>query len=122
MRLTKALIQKKQELEEGIQNAVIYSNEELLYTDTDDGYAFFQITEDIESRDSVLSDDLESARTRITFSLPEDFKGYYPTIGTVMVMNRKGEAKAYFLDEHGSIEMPGFIEQRKPMQWSIAGE
>ncbi len=135
--------EKKQELEERIQNAVIHSNEELLYADTDDCYAFFQITEDIESRDSVLlgmdmikkeglevdgadysliyggrlklTDDLESVRTRITFSLPEDFKGYYPTIGTVMVMNRKGEAKAYFLDEHGPIEMPGFIGQRKQL-------
>ncbi|MEY8483568.1 YodL domain-containing protein [Lachnospiraceae bacterium 48-21] len=135
--------EKKQELEERIQNAVIHSNEELLYTDTDDCYAFFQITKDIESRNSVLlgmdmikkdglevdgadysliyggrlklTDDLESVCTRITFSLPEDFKGYYPTIGTVIVMNRKGEAKAYFLDEHGPIEMPGFIEQRKQL-------
>ncbi len=35
--------EKKQELEERIQNAVIHSNEELLYTDTDDCYAFFRL-------------------------------------------------------------------------------
>ncbi|WP_244324544.1 DUF3849 domain-containing protein [Sporofaciens musculi] len=60
-----------------------------------------------------LSDDLESVRTEITFSLPEGYTGHYPTTGDVMVMNRKGKVTAYFLDTYGPVELPSFIEQRK---------
>ena len=60
-----------------------------------------------------LGDNLESVRTEITFSLPEGYTGHYPTVGDVMVMNRKGKVTAYFLDDYGPVELPGFIEQRK---------
>ena len=133
--------EKKRKLEERIQNVVIHSNEELLYTGTDDCYALFQINEDTKGRDYFLlsmetikedglevngadysliyggrlklGDNLESVRTEITFSLPEGYTGHYPTVGDVMVMNRKGKVTAYFLDDYGPVELPGFIEQRK---------
>ena len=47
--------EKKRKLEERIQNVVIHSNEELLYTGTDDCYALFQINEDTKGRDYFLS-------------------------------------------------------------------
>ena len=111
--------EKKRKLEEGIQNVVIHSNEELLYTGTDDCYALFQINEDTKGRDYFLlsmetikedglevdgadysliyggrlklGDNLESVRTEITFSLPEGYTGHYPTVGDVMVITIKGK-------------------------------
>ena len=125
------------------QNAVIRANEELLYTDTADRYAIFQINEETKGREYILTnrddikkygfeidgedysfiyggiptltDSMDSICDKITTSLPEGYEGNYPGEGNVIVMNRGGKVTACFIDIHGYMELPDFIRQREQL-------
>ena len=51
----------------------------------------------------------------LTFNLrrPEDFRGHSLSVSDVVVLNREGQAGAFYVDRIGFKELPGFLEQMK---------
>ena len=51
----------------------------------------------------------------LTFNLrrPEDFRGHSLSVSDVVVLNREGQARAFYVDRIGFKELPGFLEQMK---------
>ena len=51
----------------------------------------------------------------LTFNLkrPADFKGHSLSVSDVVVLNREGQAGAFYVDRIGFKELPGFLEQMK---------
>ena len=55
----------------------------------------------------------------LTFNLrrPEDFRGHSLSVSDVVVLNREGQAGAFYVDRIGFKELPGFLEQCRAF-WS----
>ena len=51
----------------------------------------------------------------LTFNLkrPPDFRGHSLSVSDVVVLNRKGQAGAFYVDRTGFKELPDFLEQLK---------
>ena len=51
----------------------------------------------------------------LTFNLrrPADFRGHSLSVSDVVVLNREGQAGAFYVDRIGFKELPGFLEQMK---------
>ena len=51
----------------------------------------------------------------VTFNLrrPPDFSGHSLSVSDVVVLNREGQAGAFYVDRIGFKELPGFLEQMK---------
>lgn len=56
-------------------------------------------------------DTLDSIFERFNIERPEDFRGHSLSISDIVVMNREGEVKAYFVDSFGFQEVPEFLEE-----------
>ena len=128
-------------LEGQMHDAVIRSNEELLYTDTNDWYGIFQIDEkgkgreylffnmdfikksgmEVEGGDYALlyggrlgqQDDLDTIYEKFNLNHPKGYTGHSLSVSDIVVLNRGGHVSAHFVDSFGFTELPGFIEQRK---------
>lgn len=128
-------------LEEIMQDAVIYSNEELLYTDTTDRYAIFQIDENgkgkeylffnmefiqkkgmkVEGRDYSLvyggrlgqQENLDTIYEKFNLNHPEGYAGHSLSVSDIVVLNRGGHVTAHFVDSFGFTELPDFVSQRE---------
>ncbi len=128
-------------MEERLQDAVICSNEELLYTDTADRYAIFQINEDGKGREYLFAnidyiknhrmeirgedyalvyggrlkpeDNLDKIYERFNLNHPEGYTGHSLSVSDVVVVNRGGKATAHFIDSFGFPQLPNFIKQRE---------
>lgn len=55
-------------------------------------------------------DTLDSIFERFNIDHPEDFRGHSLSVSDIVVMNREGEVKAYFVDSFGFQEVPEFLE------------
>jgi len=130
-------------VEEKMQDAVIRSNESLLYTDTADRYAVFQIDEsgkgreylffnmefiqkkgmEVEGGDYSLifggrlgqQENLDTLYEKFNVNLPEGYTGHSLSVSDVVVVNRGGQASAYFVDSFGFTELPDFVRQREQL-------
>ena len=128
-------------MEERLQDAVICSNEELLYTDTADRYAIFQINEDGKGREYLFAnidyiknhrmeirgedyalvygsrlkpeDNLDKIYERFNLNHSEGYTGHSLSVSDVIVVNRGGKATAHFVDSFGFPQLPNFIKQRE---------
>lgn len=128
-------------VEEKMQDAVIRSNESLLYTDTMDRYAIFQIDEngkgreylffnmdfiqrkgmEVEGSDYSLiyggrlgqAENLDTLYEKFNVSHPEGYTGHSLSVSDVVVVNREGHVSAYFVDSFGFTELPDFVRQRE---------
>ena len=51
----------------------------------------------------------------LTFNLkhPADFRGHSLSVSDVVVLNREGQVRAFYVDRIGFKELPGFLEQMK---------
>ena len=51
----------------------------------------------------------------LTFNLkrPADFRGHSLSVSDVVMLNREGQAGAFYVDRIGFKELPGFLEQMK---------
>ena len=63
----------------------------------------------------------------LTFNLrrPADFGGHSLSVSDVVVLNREGQAGAFYVDRIGFKELPGFLEQMKEVvrpQKSVAAQ
>ena len=63
----------------------------------------------------------------LTFNLrrPEDFRGHSLSVSDMVVLNREGQAGAFYVDRIGFKELPGFLEQMKEVvrsQKSVAAQ
>lgn len=129
------------ELEEKMQDAVIRSNEELLYTGTADRYAIFQIDENGKGREYLFfnmdhiqkkgmaveggdyslvyggslgqQETLETIYEKFNLDHPGGYTGHSLSVSDIVVLNRGGQASAYFVDSFGYAELPDFIRQRE---------
>ena len=45
--------------------------------------------------------------------VPPDFRGHSLSVSDVVVLNREGQAGAFYVDRIGFKELPGFLEQMK---------
>ena len=57
-------------------------------------------------------DTLDSLYEKFNMDHPADFTGHSLSMSDVVVMNRGGEAKAYYVDRFGFADLPGFIPRR----------
>lgn len=60
--------------------------------------------------DLLPEDTLDSIYERFNIDRPEDFEGHSLSVSDVVVMNRDGEVKAFFVDIFGFTEVPEFLE------------
>lgn len=130
-------------LEEKMQDAVIRSNEELLYTDTADRYAIFQIDEkgkgreylffnmdfikkkgmEVEGGDYSLvyggrlgqQENLDTIYEKFNINHPEGYTGHSLSVSDIVVVNRGGQVSAHFVDSFGFTELPDFMHQREQL-------
>lgn len=137
-------------LEEKMQNAVIRSNEELLYTDTNDRYAIFQIDENGKGREYLFfnmdfiqkesmkvegcdyslvyggrleqQDDLNMIYKKFNINHPEGYTGHSLSVSDIVVMNRGGQVSAHFVDSFGFAELPDFVSQRQQLIGKTAAQ
>ena len=63
----------------------------------------------------------------LTFNLkhPADFRGHSLSVSDVVVLNREGQVRAFYVDRIGFKELPGFLEQMKEVvrpQKSVAAQ
>ena len=62
----------------------------------------------------------------LTFNLkrPADFKGHSLSVSDVVVLNREGQAGAFYVDRIGFKELPGFLEMKEATrpQKSVAAQ
>lgn len=61
----------------------------------------------------LKSDDLETLYSMFNDLPPADFKAHSMSVSDVVVMNRNHELRAYYVDQFGFIELPGFALERK---------
>jgi antirestriction protein ArdC len=131
------------ELEEKMQDSVIYSNEELLYTDTADRYAIFQIDENGKGKEYLFfnmefiqkkgmevkgsdyslvyggrlgqQENLDTIYEKFNLNHPEGYTGHSLSVSDIVVVNRGGQVSAYFVDSFGFTELPDFVHQREQL-------
>ena len=129
--------------EEKMQDAVIRSNEELLYSDTADRYAIFQIDENGKGREYLFfnmdfiqrkgmeveggdysliyggrlgqEENLDTLYEKFNVNHPEGYTGHSLSVSDVVVVNREGHVSAYFVDSFGFTELPDFVRQREQL-------
>ena len=61
----------------------------------------------------LKSDDLETLYSMFNDLPPADFKAHSMSVSDVVVMNRNHELRAYYVDQFGFTELPGFALERK---------
>ena len=62
--------------------------------------------------DSVSLDELYSIFNQ---NHPADFKGHSMSVSDVVIVNRDGDMKAYYVDSFGFADLPDFVRQRQEM-------
>lgn len=66
--------------------------------------------------DSVSLDELYSIFNQ---NHPADFKGHSMSVSDVVIVNRDGDMKAYYVDSFGFADLPDFVRQRQEMLGSV---
>ena len=65
---------------------------------------------------------LERLFEKFNVSRPENFSGHSLSVSDVVVTNRGGEVKAYYVDSFGYADLPEFVEQRLELPEPVAEE
>ena len=126
--------------QEKAENAIGRANEELYLSGKEDRYAVYQIISATKGKDYrfmgldfVVSHDmkvdasdygyvyggrlsgeetLDSLYEKFNVSHPEGYEGHSLSVSDVVVLQREGEAKAYYVDSFGFQELPDFVQKR----------
>ena len=83
----------------------IYSKRQDLFKKTREG-----LTEEKLRHNSVSLDELYSIFNQ---NHPADFKGHSMSVSDVVIVNRDGDMKAYYVDSFGFADLPDFVRQRQ---------
>lgn len=126
--------------QEKAENAIGRANEELYLSGKEDRYAVYQIIGATKGKDYrfmgldfVASHDMEvdaadygyvyggrlsgeetldSLYEKFNVSHPEGYEGHSLSVSDVVVLQREGEAKAYYVDSFRFQELPDFVQER----------
>lgn len=127
--------------EQGIgENADREANEELYLSGQEDRYAIYQIADDSKGREYRFmgleyvtshgmavdaadydfiyggplsgNETLDSLYEKFNLDHPAGYKGHSLSVSDVVVMQKDGQAKAYYVDRFGFSELPEFVRQR----------
>lgn len=122
------------------ENAIGRANESLYLSGTDNRYAIYQIAGNAKGREYAFmrmdfvtshgmtvqgadyayiyggllseNDTLDSLYQTFNINHPENYTGHSLSVSDVVVVQRNGEAKAYYVDSFGFKELPDFVQQR----------
>lgn len=122
------------------ENAIGRANESLYLSGTDNRYAIYQIAGNTKGREYAFmgmdfvtshgmtvqgadyayiyggllseNDTLDSLYQTFNINHPENYTGHSLSVSDVVVVQRNGEAKAYYVDSFGFKELPDFVQQR----------
>lgn len=122
------------------ENAIGRANESLYLSGTDNRYAIYQIAGNAKGREYAFmgmdfvtshgmtvegadyayiyggllseNDTLDSLYQTFNINHPENYTGHSLSVSDVVVIQRNGEAKAYYVDSFGFKELPDFVKQR----------
>lgn len=125
---------------EKAENAIGRANEALYLSGTDNRYAIYQIVGNTKGRKyefmgmdfltskgmavdgadyayiygGLLSenDTLDSLYQTFNINHPENYTGHSLSVSDVVVIQKDGETKAYYVDSFGFAELPDFVQQR----------
>lgn len=123
-----------------VESAIGRNNENLYLSGTEERYAIYQIKDNSEERgyrfmglDFVTShgmavdaadydfiygghlsgeETLDSLYEKFNLNHPAGYKGHSLSVSDVVVMQRDGQTKAYYVDSFGFKELPDFVRQR----------
>ncbi len=132
-------------LMENMENAICHENEGLFLKPSEEygRYAIYQINEDTV-KDNYLFMNMEYVKSKgievrgedyslvyggrlsenvtlemlfekFNISRPENFRGHSLSVSDVVVTNRGGEVKAFYVDSFGYAELPEFVKQRQEL-------
>ncbi|MCD8148748.1 MAG: DUF3849 domain-containing protein [Clostridiales bacterium] len=130
-------------LAENMQDAVVRANENLLWEDSGDRYAIYQIRDDapgdsyrfmnmdfvnghgivVRGSDYALvyggelgaDDTLEGLYERFNINRPQNFTGHSLSVSDVVIISRGGEVSAHYVDSVGFQSLPDFVQERQEM-------
>lgn len=130
-------------LAENMQNAVIRANENLLWEDSGERYAIYQINRDgpgddyrfmnmdfvnqqgmtvrgsdyqlVYGGELVDGDTLESIYQKFNLNRPQNFTGHSLSVSDVVLLNRSGVVSAHYVDSIGFQTLPDFMQERQEM-------
>ena len=116
-------------------------NEDLLFSDSQDRYAIYQIRDDSKGREYLFmgteylkeqgflveyedyrmvygdvlgeNETLDSLYEKFNIGHPLDFKGHSLSVSDVVAIKRDGEITAHYVDSYGYTELPGFFSQKE---------
>ena len=126
--------------QEKTENAMGRSNENLYLSGKDDRYAIYQIVDSTKGREYafmsmdfvnshnltvdaadyyfVYGDRLSEGETlgslyeKFNLNHPENYTGHSLSVSDVIVLQKAGETRAYYVDSFGFQELPDFVRQR----------
>lgn len=126
--------------QEKAENAIGRANEELYLSGKEDRYAVYQIISGTKGKDYRFmgldfvvfhdmkvdaadygyvyggrlsgEETLDSLYEKFNVSHPEGYEGHSLSVSDVVVLQREGEAKAYYVDSFGFQELPDFVRER----------
>ncbi len=126
--------------EERIENAIGYANENLYLNGKEDRFAIYQLKDGEDLRNLRFAntdylathnlavegnnyayiyggrlnveDTLDSIYERFNLHHPEGFMGHSLSVSDMVVIQRNGETRAYYVDSFGFTEIEEFVEQR----------
>ncbi|MCD8076421.1 MAG: YodL domain-containing protein, partial [Lachnospiraceae bacterium] len=80
-----------------------------------DGADYDLIYVSSQSKTGILSETeaLDMIYERFNLDLPEDFRGHSLSVSDVILMNREGKTKAWYVDSIGFTELPEFVQERQ---------
>lgn len=121
-------------------SAVIREDERILLTGGENRYGIYQIQESTKGREYLFmnldfvnshdmrvdaehyafiyggklseTDTLDSLYERFNLNQPEGYYGHSLSVSDVVVLQKEGQAKAYYVDSFGFRELPDFVRQR----------
>ena len=127
--------------EERLENAIGYANENLFLDGKEDRYAIYQLkegedyhdlrfvnTEYLANHDLAVEGDnynyiyggrlpegetLDGIYERFNLHHPETYTGHSLSVSDMVILQRDGEARAYYVDSFGFAEIEDFVEQRQ---------
>lgn len=128
---------------ENMQNAVIRANENLLWEDSGERYAIYQINRDgpgddyrfmnmdfvnqqgmtvrgsdyqlVYGGELVDGDTLEGIYQKFNLNRPQNFTGHSLSVSDVVLFNRSGVVSAHYVDSIGFQTLPDFMQERQTM-------
>lgn len=126
------------------ENIIDRTNEELLLNGAENRYGIYQIDHDGKGREYLFmnmdfvdgqgltversdyqliysevledSETLDSLYEKFNINHPADYTGHSLSVSDVVVLQRGGEIKAYYVDSFGFTELPEFIRQNEKEQ------